>query len=69
LSLDVRNKLNEWETVQDSNMNICSMGEIVIALSDFHVMRRDILLDEIYVEGMYILIIWENSGTILISLI
>jgi len=68
LSLDVRNKLNEWET-QDSDMNIYSMGEIVIAESDFHVMRREILLDEMYVERMYILIIWENSGTTLFSLI
>lgn len=64
MSLDNRNKLNERETVQDSDMNIYSMGEIVIALSDFHVMRREILLDYIYVERMYILIIWKNSGTI-----
>jgi hypothetical protein len=43
LSLNVRNKLNEWETVQDSDMNIYSMGEMVTALSDFHVMRREIV--------------------------
>ena len=64
LSLNVRNKLNEWESVQDSDMNIYSIGGIVIALSDFHVMMREILLDEIYVERVYIIIIWKNYGTI-----
>jgi len=30
------------------------MGGMIIALSDFHVMRWEILLVEIYVERMYI---------------
>jgi hypothetical protein len=53
LSLHVRNKLHEWETVPDSDMNIYSVGEIAIAFSDFRVKRREILLDAMFKGCIY----------------